>query len=638
MEAEGIFGRKLAREQTARREAESLLDIKSYELYETNQGLQQARSELEERVESRTQALTRVVDELQKEIGRRKAMEQELRSARDSALELADLKSEFLARVSHEIRTPLNAVIGLTGVVLETELTTAQHQRVETIQASAQLLLRLINDILDLSKIDAKKFELEYSAAKLKLLTKQTVSLVWLEATKRGIVFEIKHEPADSDCVTIDGGRLQQLLLNLLSNAIKYSDGGTVRISTKVEGRPSRTEIPEALRSAIENQPHGLRVLRVTVQDEGRGIGRENLETLFDPFTQFEGTAIGSSGLGLTICQRICELMGGSIGVESTLGKGSTFEFTLPCAVIDKVQPSREEADAVARLSAAPVATTPVSKISPSAERQPATPRLGQRKPLSILLADDYEVNRLVQQTQLEHLGYAADLVTNGEEVLRALRERAYDVVLMDIRMPVMDGLETTRRIRHDTDSPQPYIVALTASALAGDPERFAAAGIDGYLPKPVELQDLAEVLDVAYERLSEVPMTAEPEVYGPPVEIDVSSLRSRLGPAVDSLLRRVIPVFIRELPARKQNLRAAYEAADSTTFGQLCHGLKGSSRSIGAADLAAACELHEKQGFDGKLPSTGTLAELLTLADGTAHALSALLDTIGDESHSSAA
>ncbi len=563
------------------------------------------------------------------------AIEKELRTSRDSALELADLKSQFLARMSHEIRTPLNAVIGLSGLVLESDLTEEQQLRLETVRSSGRLLLRLINDILDLAKIDANKLELEFSEFSLQGLVEQCLSLVMLEAEQKGVSFEVSRQHGMADLVTVDGGRVQQLLLNLLSNAVKYSDGGEVRIATRLERCDSGRTVPEELRSLAGSRGLSLRRLSIVVSDEGRGIRNEDLPRLFQPFTQFDGAAPGSSGLGLTICERICKLMGGDIAVESAFGKGSTFTVSVICAL------SEADADMPSRT---PVETTMQDRIEATAQtgawllsgrmsegQIEAHSQLGIEKRLGILLADDYEVNRMVQQAQLEQLGYAADVVANGEEVLRALHGRSYDVVLMDIRMPVMDGVEATRRIRQRQGGPQPYVVALTASALPEDRERFAEAGFDAYLAKPVELAELAGMLSEAYAKLHAAEGATDTDfVELTPVELDLDDLYRRLGPATDNLLAQVIPVFTRLLPSRKQALREACEDRDAEALERLCHGLKGSSRSIGATTLADQCERYETLAAAGRLPSESDLEELCDIADSTARALTRRLAGLG--------
>lgn len=245
-------------------------------------------------------------------------------------------------------------------------------------------------------------------------------------------------------------------------------------------------------------------------------------------------------------------------------------------------------------------------------------------KPLTVLLADDYAANRMLHRAQLEQLGYCADVVANGEEVLRAIHARAYDVILLDIRMPVMDGLETARRIRRRRAGAPPFIVAVTAVTLARDRERIAAAGIDAYIEKPVRQNELADVLAAAYEHKHRGQTTQDSlrPATANSVRLDLDPLHSRLGPAAAILLRHVIPAYLRELPGREARLQSALAAKDAAAVGRLLHGLKGASRAVGAAELAALCERLEQVVDAGRLPDGETIDALLAVARGTARAL----------------
>ena len=252
--------------------------------------------------------------------------------------------------------------------------------------------------------------------------------------------------------------------------------------------------------------------------------------------------------------------------------------------------------------------------------------RTGLEQPLSILVADDNEVNRTVQFAQLEILGYRADMVTNGEEVLQALHANRYDVLLLDILMPVLDGIDTSKRIRKMEVNRQPYIIAVTASDFSRDSQRFASAGINDYLAKPVILNDLASALSNAFVTIynqepSQV-ATPAPATSGKPV-LQLEELRCRLGTTADELLRRVIPVFVKEMPGRQCTLREAHSSMDRVRFGRLCHNLKGSCLSIGAYPLASECEKMEQLCDNHNLPSADELEAFISLSDSTVQALS---------------
>ncbi len=621
--------KRFMRERAARQQAEAILDSKSTELYELNESLSAARADLEKQVQRRTRALEEAVSQLQEEVRLRRVAETRLRSSRDTAVELSELKTQFLARMSHEMRTPLNAVIGLTGVLLDSEMSDEQAEKLQTVRSSGKMLLRIINDILDLSKIDANKLELEYSPVHIESILEQSISLVMLDAARKNMNFKFDNYLGSHDRIVVDGGRIQQLVLNLLSNAVKYSNEGQITLVVELLDEQT-SRVPEELRSAFKGRD--IRHLAISVKDEGIGIHADDLDELFAPFTQFAGVSAGGTGLGLTICKRLCEIMGGDVTVESEPGNGSTFSFFVPCGVLESELTAADDAG-TSSTTLTSTSETGAWLLSGRMDEQAIARRtsMAQEKPLTILLADDYEVNRMVQHAQLEQLGYRADAVANGEEVLRALYAHEYDVILMDIRMPVMDGVETTRRIRQHRSGAQPFIVAVTASALDGDREKFVAAGMDAYISKPVDMGELADVLDQAYATRRKQ-QTPSPEVALSPIELDFGGLYSRLGPATDSLLQKVIPVYLRELPGRQEGLVDAFAAGDPQAFAQLCHGLKGTSRSIGATELAARCESGEEKGFGGILLERSELDALLDLSNRTEQALrSKLLQIQGD-------
>ena len=619
--------KRFSREREARRKAESILEQRSRELYAANRALEAAKQTLEERVRERTEALESAVEKLRVEAEKRIEVQKELRRARDSALELADLKTEFLARMSHEIRTPLNAILGLTGLLLDSPVTAEQKIQLETVRTSGQILLRIINDILDMSKIDAGKLDLEYTPTDLSTILKQAFSLVLLDANAKSIEILQQSQAVLPPSVVIDGGRVQQIVTNLLSNAVKYSDGGTVTVGVKVQA-VADDEIAPDLRETNPDAAGHWQHVEVSVSDQGYGIEAEEIETLFEPFTRLgsesDANAAGSSGLGLPICRRLCEMMGGEITVDSTPGVGSVFTVCLPAWLPEEAGYTESSQLETTNISAMHQSR---DRLLASQDNQQALEQyleMAQDKPLSVLLADDYDVNRMVLQSQLSSLGYRADAVANGEEVLRALHARSYDVVLMDIRMPVIDGVEATRRIRDRIDGPQPFIVAVTASALKGDRKRYLESGMDDYISKPVDIVKLGETLARAYEKRhggEQLPWTGN-LVEMNPVEINLVELEQRLGPGVNSLLSKVIPVYLRELPGRLESLDKALDDEDAETFSRFCHGLKGTSKSIGAVELAEQCSSFELAGYDGELPSRSDFDDLRDLANRTAIAL----------------
>lgn len=599
------------RERAAREQAEQALETISQRLWQTNQNLEKARGELENEVAKRTRELSATVEHLEQEIAARRLAEDKLRSSRDQALEVSQMKVEFLGRMSHEIRTPLNAIIGFTGLLLESDLNGRQREQLSTVRSSGDLLLRIINDILDFSKIDAGKVDLEYSEFDLQAMVDETIALVQMDADEKNISIVAPTLSEPGTRLLLDSARIQQVLINLLTNALKYTDSGKITISADVAD-VDVSVVPEAVQKLGSRRHQRWARLDIAVDDTGIGISEKNQANMFDAFVQINpGSFSAGAGLGLSICKRLCQLMGGDISVESSPGAGSSFRFY----VYGQVDEHLDHAQSNQRLDV----TAPSVYLSSDAAQFPSSD-MAVHKPLRILLADDYQVNRMIQQAQLEALGYRVDLVCNGEEVLRAVAARSYDVVLMDIRMPVMDGIEATRRLRESPNIEQPYIIAITASALAQDKGTYLEAGIDGYIAKPVNMQELASALDQAYAQRSSKP--SEPSGPLEDVVLDHDALFRDLGEAASTLLAQVIPVFLRELPGRQKLLRESHKAGDAEQLAQILHGLKGASRSIGATDLAALCEIHENAARDGSLCTSHELDQMQELAQRTQQTL----------------
>jgi signal transduction histidine kinase len=379
--------------------------------------------------------------------------QEEMRAAKETAERASRLKSQFLANMSHEIRTPMNAIIGFSELGRDLAGESEVQEHFGHILQAADSLLGIINDILDFSKVEAGELQIECRPFTLRAVLAGVVDLVRPKAEQKGLALAVK---LDEDGAYLgDALRIRQVLLNLLGNAVKFTEHG--RVALLVE------------RAGVEGNQS---MLRFTVEDSGIGIAAEELERLFQPFSQVDASTTrkyGGTGLGLAICRQLVALMGGEIAVESRLGVGSRFSFTVRVGL------------------AGPAAAAP----PPAADAGPAASFSGRR----VLLVEDNPVNQLLARKILDKLGIVVDLAGNGEEALAALERQSYDLVLMDVQMPVMDGLEASRRIRADGRWPKLPIIATTANAMLDEVRDCLAAGMDDHLAKPMHKEDVLRVL-----------------------------------------------------------------------------------------------------------------------------------------------
>jgi signal transduction histidine kinase/CheY-like chemotaxis protein len=409
-----------------------------------------------ERLRDRMVAAIRLSRDL---VHRLRMQSDELEDAKHQAEQASRVKSEFLANMSHEIRTPMNGIIGLTGLVLESELQPEQREHLTLVQKSANALLHIINDILDISKIEAGRLTIDAIPFHLRKQLDDSLKILELRAGEKGLAFNADVAPDVPDDVVGDWARLQQILTNLVGNAIKFTERGRITVRLSVDGQAQGPSTAA-----------GHALLRFAVVDTGIGIPPERQKAVFDPFTQADGSTtrrFGGTGLGLTISKTLAEMMNGRIWVESEPGRGSTFSFTARVGL----------AEAAARPK-----TGRMAAITPP------------ERPLRILVTDDVSMNQLVAARLLEKQGHQVKVASSGREALAALEREVFDVALLDLEMSDIDGFEATSVIREREKKTGRHlpIVATTAHAMTGVRERCLSAGMDGYLSKPLDALAMA--------------------------------------------------------------------------------------------------------------------------------------------------
>ncbi len=515
----------------------------------------------------------------------------------------SEAKSQFLAAMSHEIRTPLNGVLGMAQLLLETNQTRRQRELAETIRSSGVTLLTLLNEILDLSRIEAGRVEIAQVDFDLRELLGELERIVTGSAQEKGLTLSFSVAAELPEALKGDPDHLHQVLLNLVSNAIKFTDRGGVEVRAQARSRQG---------------PDGILMVRFEVTDTGIGIPPEDVEHIFERFSQVDQSFArrhGGAGLGLAIAKGLAETMDGEIGLESRPGEGSCFWLSLPLLLGDPL--AARSPKPAAEASPEP----PTIPLLPEREAPAAAQVEGASAAARILLVEDNPVNQSVAVGMLEALGHRVDVANDGREGLHAAGLGGHDLILMDCQMPVMDGLETTREIRRlEQSRPEPVhvpVIALTAAAFATDRERCLEAGMDDYLAKPFELKELAGVLarwlpGNAPERIeaSKPSRVAEPEPAASVLDPGpLDEIRALQTEGDDRLLTRVIRAYFDSAPGLVDAIADAVEKGDASALADAAHPLKSSSASLGALRLSELCR---ELAAIGRAGSTDGASDLL--------------------------
>ena len=563
-------------------------------LRESEKRYQDLAIELEQRVATRTSELA--------------LQNTALETAKHGAESANRAKSKFLAMMSHEIRTPMNGIIGMTNLLLDTSLTGKQQNFAEIVRNSGEGLLKIINEILDFSKIESGKLDLEEYPFELQACVQDVLTLLIIKAEEKGI--ELSYNISDNVPTIIIGDvtRIRQILVNLVSNAMKFTKEGRIHLS--VTASPLSTPKHELLFS---------------IRDSGIGIPEDRLSQLFQPFVQVDASTnrnYGGTGLGLAICKQLSTIMGGTIWVESLgnvggspltswldqynsqnpdITHGSTFYFTV----------------IVSSLSAASFTKTEKTiDFSNNLNRFPDN--LALQFPLEILVAEDNLVNQQLIKLMLEKLGYRCDIVSNGIEVIEAIKHCKYDVILMDIQMPEMGGIEATAIIRNQESSQNLRIIAVTASAMEGDRQSFLTAGMDDYISKPIRIEELVQAL-INHQSINSAETIKDNNLIDKAREtIDMKifhELQVVIGAKDNpSNILNLINTYLRALSEFKSMVTNAIGTKDIDSLQRASHSLRASSASLGAIKLSKICKGLENTVVGGVL--TCEPEDLLALAD----------------------
>ncbi|GAB2534875.1 response regulator [Rufibacter soli] len=474
-------------------------------------------------------------------------IEEELKKAKDQALTMAQIKEQFLANMSHEIRTPMNGIVGLTEVLAKTQLTKNQKEYLQGIQTSANNLMVIINDLLDFSKIEAGKVTFEVIPFELKPLLKQLLTILEIQAKDHKNSLKLLFDEEIPPFLAGDPFRLSQILNNLLGNALKFTENGVVRLQVEVVAQEEET----------------LQI-EFTVQDTGIGIQKDKLDTIFEKFTQGSTDTtrrFGGTGLGLSIAKELIEVQGGQIAVASEPGKGSTFRFVLP---FRKTAPK-------------PESFLPGQALEKYTHLQQA----------HVLLAEDNKVNQMLVHQVLQEHNMHVTTVTNGQQVLELLQREAFDLILMDMQMPLMDGYETMQYIREQMPAQKDIpIIALTAHTSPGQVQKCLSAGADAYVSKPFKAEELLKEISAL---LKAKDLNSQPvpviEAEEEPLQVNLSYLQDFANGNIEFMLD-ILTLFMNQTPGLIQELARAVALSNWAETRTIAHKIKPSLSLVGIWQL----------------------------------------------------
>lgn len=499
------------------------------------------------------------------DISDRKVMEEELRVAKKTAENSLVAKDRFLANISHEIRTPLNAIIGISELLMRSSLNEEQRKYLETIMLSGDNLLKLINEILDLSKIQSGKLKLREESVDLMKIMDHIYRSFDVIGSQKGLTIEFEHNLEEKQGYFVDGTRLKEVFFNIVGNAVKFTEEGSVKLSVS---------------RASENSD--LDAITFAIKDTGIGIPKEDIESIFSSFEQASNTHKGDrkgTGLGLSITKGIIESMGGQLKVESVQGEGSTFSFTLPLRRTTLIEDASEKE----------IDESDTSKLA------------GHR----ILVVEDVKVNRFLIRNILEPWGISIEEAVNGQEAIETLKTETFDLILMDVRMPVLDGIEATQKIRTELQLTEIPIVALTANAISGEKDKCFNAGMSDYLTKPYKQKDiLAKLLKYLHkEENNEQPME----------HLNLEGLKS-ITNGNEDMMHTMVALFVEETEKYIEQLQEAISESNIQRIQDIAHALKASVAHLCSKEVLAAVrsveidEVSEEQ----KIAATKAMIQLL--------------------------